>query len=188
MIRVWKFLLDQNFPGPVVEVAAVDRTITYEPLTRFDASLTKRQTPDWVIYLTAARSGRFDGMVTRDRSQLDQIEELVALADTGLSVVTWQKPVEDSIQEWGQLLAYMPLVTRRLGALEHEQGHFAGHAFFLPRPALGASNVFTIEDALGQEASRQGRAIQDLKAQARREMREELRRRHLSRLDDQLGE
>lgn len=108
-----KLLLDQNFPHPVFDVSAVDATVSVTPVRVFDASLTRRKTPDWLIYLRASQAG-FDAVVTRDRSQLDDPEELVTLVDTGLNVITWRHPVEDSIQEWGQLLAYMSLIRRRL--------------------------------------------------------------------------
>jgi hypothetical protein len=186
--RVWRFLLDQNFPSPVLDVHAVDRTVEYESLTKFDASLTKGETPDWVIHLSAAYSARFDGVVTRDKRQLDQAEELVALTDTRISVVTWQQPVEDPIQEWGQLLAYMPLVTRRMQRIEKASGgNKVAHVFFLPRPRLGADNVHAARHLLGQLAAEQKRSFQEVRDDARREMRAELLARGLKHLDGVLG-
>jgi hypothetical protein len=71
-------------------------------------------TPDWLIYLAAQHSGDFDGLVTRDLAQIVQAEELVAIARTTMSMVTWRKPIEDPVTEWGQLLAYMPKVRQRI--------------------------------------------------------------------------
>jgi hypothetical protein len=186
--RPWRFLLDQNFPSPVIDVHAVDKTVKYEALKTFDPALARRNTPDWVIYLRAADSGRFDGVVTRDKSQLDQPEELVALLDTGLTVVTWRHPVEDPIQEWGQLLAYMPLVTKHMEQLlKQSRGRRSAHAFFLPRPRLTKDNASAVRDLLGQVATAERRSFPEVRDRARREMRSELRDRKLDELGNLLG-
>lgn len=184
MGRVWRFLLDQNFPPPVLDVEAVDKRVEYEHLRTFDPSLTRGGTPDWLIYLRAAESARFDGVVTRDVSQLEQPEELAALVDTTLTVVTWRQPVEDPIQEWGQLLAYMPHIIRRMELVESKAiGGKRAHAFFLPRPQLGRDNVKPVHALMGERANREKRSLPDVRAAARAEMKLELRRRGLSRLE-----
>lgn len=167
-----KFLLDQNFPQPVADVSSVDATVEYVALRAFDAALTERGTPDWLIYLRAAESGEFDGIVTRDRSQLDDAEELVVLNDTDLSVVTWQPPVEDPIKEWDQLLASMPLIRRHL---EKERPVVV----FLPKPALRKDNVTKPHALLGRVASAEGRSLLEMRAEAREFIREELTSRGL---------
>lgn len=103
-----RFLLDENFP-PRLEVP--DHTVEYVDLAVFDPTLVNARVPDWMIYL-AAQAGGFDGVVSRDRAQLDQAAEHVALAHTNLSVVTWWKRIDDPIAQWGHLLAYMPRIVR----------------------------------------------------------------------------
>src|SRR5205823_12992063 len=99
-------------------------------------------------------------------------EELVALVDVGLSAVTWANPIEDPITEWGQLLAYMPLVLRRI-----EQS--GPNAFLLPKPTLGRRNVRKPRAILGELASLRARSYPELREQARGSMRRDLERRGL---------
>jgi hypothetical protein len=174
-----RFLLDQNFPRPVVEVDQLDATIEYVGLDKFDPSLTMRGTPDWLIYLRAVEDGTFDGVVTRDASQLENTEELVVLIDTELSVVTWKTAVEDPITEWGQLLAYMPLVVKRM---DLQSG-----IFYLPKPSLGRDNASNARAELGKLAASLKRSFPELRSEARRTIKSELTRRGLTRLMDQVS-
>lgn len=80
-----RFLLDQNFPPPPVVPSMADATVDYVPLIEFDPALAERQTPDWLIILTAANAGQFDGLVTRDAAQLDQAEEMLAVMRSALA-------------------------------------------------------------------------------------------------------
>src|SRR3954451_1216778 len=100
MTRPLRFLLDQQFPKPPFDVHALDRSVTYEHLFDHAPRYSKQSTPDWMLHLIAAKAG-FDGVVTLDRSQLDEEAELVALAIAGVSVVTWSKGDEDPIVLWG---------------------------------------------------------------------------------------
>ncbi len=169
-----RFLLDQNFPAPIVDVSQADRSVEYAALWNFDKSLTRRGTPDWVIYLRAREEG-FTGVVTRDASQLKDVEELVALDATQLAVVTWDRPIEDPITEWGQLLAYMPIVRRWIDR--------DGPAVFrLPKPRLDSRNVRRAHALLGEMAQRREVAFPELREQARRAMRTTLEQRSLQRL------
>jgi hypothetical protein len=169
-----RFLLDQNFPSPITDMSLIDAMVKYVPVEKFDASLTRKRTPDWVIYLRAAEDG-FAGVVTRDANQLEQAEEMVVLANSELSVVTWQRPVEDPLQEWGQLIAYMPLVVRRL------DGGNKG-IFLLPRPSLGKDNIRSPRDLLGEMASKQGRSYPEVRAEALTNITAQLHHRGLARL------
>jgi hypothetical protein len=154
----FRFLLDQNFPKPVFDVHSLDARVEYVHLHDFDARLAKDTTPDWMIYLIAAAAG-FTGVVTRDRSQLEQDEELVALTCTKLSVVTWRRSVEDAVTEWGQLLAYMPLVIRSIA----QKGP---RVFLLPEPRLDASSVERAEAVARKHASDQRTSYPELRARA----------------------
>ena len=110
-----------------------------------DPRLAKVTTPDWMIYLIAEQAS-FTGVVTRDKSQLDQDEELVVLSRQKLSVVTWRRAIEDSVTEWGQLLAYMPLVVRMVERL-------GPRVVLLPEPRLDSHNVQAAEPGARMRAA-----------------------------------
>jgi hypothetical protein len=108
-----RFLLDQGFPPPRFDIHALDRSVVYVHLSEYNRKYSQNSTPDWMLHLVAAEGG-FDGVVTLDRSQLDEEVELVALASSRVSVVTWDAGDEDPIVLWGQLLAYMPQVVKTM--------------------------------------------------------------------------
>jgi len=169
-------LLDQNFPQPVFDPAQLDATVTYRHLSDWEPHLARVQTPDWLVYLAAEHSNEFDGVVTRDHAQIAQEEELVAIARTKLSLITWRKPIEDAVTEWGQLLAYMPKVKGRIAA--------SGPAIFiLPVPLLTAQNVEQATRLTHQEAARQEKSYPELRAGAIHTMREELLHRGMGHLE-----
>jgi hypothetical protein len=64
----------------------------------------------------------------------------------GLSVITWRKQIADPVVLWGQLLAYLPQVAKRLSEIDRA-------VFILPEPSLVANNVRTPADHLGRLAS-----------------------------------
>jgi hypothetical protein len=109
-----RLLLDEGFPSPPgFRPEMVDATVEVVALREFDETLTGSGTPDWYLYLRAHEAG-FDALVTRDWHQSEQIEELWTLSRTDLSVVTWHRPIEDAVREWGQLLAYLPEIRRMI--------------------------------------------------------------------------
>lgn len=105
----FRILLDQGFPKPTrFVIAELDQSVVVAHLSDFAPELAERSTPDWFIYCAAAEGG-FDGLVVRDRSQLDQLAEMYVLSRLRtLSIVTWRKGIDDPVREWGQLLAYLP--------------------------------------------------------------------------------
>ena len=117
----------------------------YVHLHDLDPRLAKVTTPDWMIYLIPEQAS-FTGVVTRDKSQLDQDEELVVLSRQRLGVVTWRRAVEDSVTEWGQLLAYMPLVVRMVERL-------GPRVVLLPEPRLDSHNVQSAEPSARTRAA-----------------------------------
>jgi hypothetical protein len=175
-----KLLLDQNFPSPIVDLSSVDASVEVVSLDSFDRELTKPRTPDWLIYLRAAEGG-FDAVVTRDRSQLDEAEEMVSLVDSGMNVVTWRHAIEDPIQEWGQLLAYMPLVRNKL---EDE----TSTVLLLPKPSLSKDQVLKAHALAGEIAANRMVAFAELRTEARTNMKTDLTARGLSHLAAMLGD
>lgn len=162
-----RLLLDEGFPSPPgFRPESVDATVEVVALRQFDASLTGSQTPDWYLYLRAQEAG-FDALVTRDWHQSEQVEELWALCRTDLSVVTWKRPIEDPVREWGQLLAYLPEVRRMIT----ENGP---SIVFLPSPRLDRKNLGKTTDMMGRLATDLGISNQQVRDQARKVIEEEL--------------
>src|SRR5215211_6440336 len=121
-----RLLLNQGFPKPTgFAISELDRSVSVVHLSDFDPALAESRTPDWVLYCRAAEAG-FRGFVARDKSQLDQLAEMYVLSRLrSLTVVTWRKGIDDPVREWGQLLAYLPELRKRLA----EAG---GRAILLP--------------------------------------------------------
>lgn len=162
-----RLLLDEGFPSPPgFRPESVDATVEVVALREFDVSLTGSSTPDWYLYLRAHEAG-FDALVTRDWHQSEQIEELWALSRTAVSVVTWRRPIEDPIREWGQLLAYLPEVRRMITAN-------GPSIVFLPSPRLDGSSIGKATGLLGRLASDLGISTQQVRSQARQVIEEEL--------------
>lgn len=162
-----RLLLDQGFPKPSgFTMQSVDRTTEVIHLSDFDSSLSEQSTPDWALYCIAAEAG-FDALVTRDAAQLEQSTEMYALSRLGgFSVVTWRIPIEDPVREWGQLLAYLPALKRRICSTG-----WGGGAIRLPAPRLSAENEWRPRDQLGRRASDLGVSQSEVRSSARRDVR-----------------
>jgi len=155
-----RLLLDEGFPSPPgFDPSAVDATVEVVALRNFDRGLVGARTPDWYLYLRADEAG-FDALVTSDWHQSEQPEELWALTRTRLSIITWKRPVDDPIREWGQLLAYLPEIRRMI------EDH-GPSILFLPSPRLTKANLMKASEALGTIAGQLGLSNQELRYQAR---------------------
>ena len=162
----FRLLLDQGFPKPPgFTLSAVDTTVEAVHLYEFDAQLSSNSTPDWVLYCVAAEAG-FDALVARDRAQLDQLAEMYVLSRlAAFTVITWRKPIEDPLREWGQLIAYLPEVKKHLG-----QG--SPKAILLPAPTLTVQNLHDPVETIGIEARRRGVSNRQARQYAVAEMRD----------------
>ena len=99
-----RLLLDENFPNLPGFFHSLGSTMTeIVSLHDLDPSLTATGTPDWYLYLRASEE-EFDALVTRDKSQAEQPEEMWALSRTKISVVTWRKPIDDPVRLMGTAL------------------------------------------------------------------------------------
>ena len=155
-----RLLLDEGFPSPPgFRPEVLDASVEVVALRDFAPSLTNSATPDWYLYLRAHEAG-FDALVTRDWSQSRQIEELWTLTRTDLSIITWRRPVEDPIREWGQLIAYLTEVRRMID--EHGPS-----IVFLPTPRLDKSNLDKASESIGLLANELGMSNQQVRDQAR---------------------
>jgi hypothetical protein len=155
----YRVLLDQNFPKPPgFDIANIDNTVEVVHVFDFDPALAKALTPDWLIYLRAVEAG-FDALVTRDVSQLNLLEELWVLSRVNLTLITFRKAIEDPIVEWGQLLAFLPLVRKRpLGQ--------SSSVIHLPKPGLSEKNIARPRDLFGRMAGDTGTAVAELRRDA----------------------
>ncbi len=162
-----RLLLDRNFPQPPgFDLRTVDATVEAVHLYDHDPALTEAGTPDWLIYLRAAQDG-FDALVTRDWHQLDQPEELWVLSNLRITVISWRRPFNDPVAEWGHLLAYLPQLKRRI-----ERRH--PRVVLLPPPQLGKGNEINPREALNVYAAEQRRAVQQIRREAEELVREYL--------------
>ena len=157
-------LLDQGFPKvPTTMINALDHAVEVEHLVDFDPALSQQSTPDWYLYARAAEA-RFAAFVTRDLSQVSQQAEMLMLSRLPtLSVVTWRHGIEDPVREWGQLLAYLPLVRRACA----EKG---GRVIVLPRPALVSSNFIEPRAQLAELGRRTGASVAQIRRSASNEI------------------
>jgi hypothetical protein len=162
-----RLLLDQGFPNPPgFALRSVDVTVEVVHLWNFDRALSEDSTPDWVVYCVAAAAG-FDGLVTRDRAQLRQTVEMYVLSRLpAFTVITWKRAIEDPVREWGQLLAYLPEVKKRLSRSDRP------NVVLLPAPALTQDNIWRADDRLGIEARARGVANRQVRAEAEAEIRD----------------
>ena len=165
-----RWLLDNGFPKPVINnLAELDALTEYVHFADVFPAEARTSTPDWMVYLLAENAG-FTGVVTGDRSQLDDEDSMVVLSSIGLSVVTWRRGIDDSLALWGQLVAYMPQVRSILN-------RSGPGIVVLPAPVLSSRAL--------QKASGLGRARQrydqiswpERRSRSLTAVRQELRRR-----------
>lgn len=172
---ILRLLLDQNFPKPPgFELEDVDETVEVVHVHDHDPSLVVSGVPDWLIYLRAAEDG-FDSVVTRDWHQIDEPEALWVLGNLRLVVVSWKRPLNDPVTEWGHLLAYMPQIKVRV---ERHRPRI----ILLPRPQLGTDNEVNPREALGKYATDQRRAVAEVRREAEAGVLDHLQRINLDRL------
>lgn len=153
--RNLRLLLDQGFPNPPgFVVKTIDHTVDVLSLHTFDRTLAENSTPDWLLYCVAASAG-FDALVTRDRSQLDQLVEMYVLSRlSSFTIITWKKPIEDPVREWGQLLAYLPEVKKHL---QPRSGvSIRPEVILLPAPTITDQNLVRAADGVGTYARKHG--------------------------------
>lgn len=142
-----RFLLDQGFPKPTAFAeGALQGLVQFEHFDDVDPESAGVSTPDWMVQLIAEERG-FEGLVTRDPGQLDEPEAAIALLQTNLSVITWSKGIDDTITEWGLLVAFMPLVIKRI-----EQSGPA--IFILPKPHLDPKRSILQRQEKGHQVAR----------------------------------
>jgi hypothetical protein len=168
---VWRVLLDQGFPVPPgFEPTDLDRKVEYTSLFEYDRRLAKVSTPDWMVILAAAHGG-FNAFVANDRNLRSEVLNLVALACTELSLVTWAVGIEDQVTAWAQLVVYMPKIHQRV----IDEGP---RIFLLPNVRLTrGDHIQSAVDEAHRQARGAGRSYREVRTEALDEMRIELGRR-----------
>lgn len=143
-----RLLLDQGFPKPPgFALRAVDAMTEATHLSDFDRGLSLHSTPDWYLYCRAAESN-FNALVTRDLSQIRLAPEMFVLSRLErFAVICWHKPIEDPMVEWGQLIAYLPQIKKRL------QDNKKSMIILLPKPSLASSSMRDPGNILGEMSS-----------------------------------
>lgn len=160
-------MLDQGFPNPPgFALRTLDQTVDAVHLWDFNRALSENSTPDWAVYCHAARAG-FDALVSRDHAQVRQSVEMYVLSRLHFTVVTWKKAIEDPIREWGQLLAYLPEVKKRLVGIDRRP-----NVIFLPAPTLSQDNLWRARDRIGLEALQRGISNHQVRTEAVAEIRD----------------
>jgi hypothetical protein len=170
--RRLRLLLDQGFPKPPrFKLEDVDSNIEATHLYDFDRSLSENSTPDWYLYCRAAEAG-LDALVTRDFSQAGQELEMYVLTRLRRFVVlAWRKRMDDPVREWGQLLAYLPEIKKRLAQPRPPK------VVFLPDPSLTEKNFRDPVQTLGEAATDRGISVGQVRREARQEITDWLDRR-----------
>lgn len=162
-----RLLLDQGFPKPPgFEPSSVDRNLEWRHLYDWKRELSEQSTPDWVLYCEAAFGG-FNALVTRDFTQSEQAEEMVALSHLhDFHVIAWRQRMDDPISEWGQLLAYLPAIRRHLGEPDCR-------VIRLPVPTLASDrNVHRPREFIAHIAQTRGQSVRQIRRDAFDSMRD----------------
>lgn len=177
-----RLLLDQNFPNPPTGLSweTLDQSVRLHHFSHMFPEHAQRSTPDWMVYLLA-RAKNLDAVVTSDKSQLTQDEELIALDRTAMSLVTWKSGDEDPVVLYGQLLAFMPQIVR---ALHQRQRTVVS----LPNPRLRPSeHIETVRNIIGRRGALDRISYSERRSAALSLMHAELQRRGVSELAEHLG-
>lgn len=101
-----RFVLDHNFPQPVLGALRYIREAQLVPLGQVDARLTKDY-EDWQILLALRQLGGIDGFVTLDSAMARHPKELAILRQTRLTLVVLESAGHDPILATGLLLIHL---------------------------------------------------------------------------------
>ncbi len=155
----YRLLLDQGFPNPPgFDVEKVDAGVKATHLYAFDRDLSEQSTPDWYLYVVASLAG-FNAFVTRDISQVKQLEEMWVLSRVNLTVITFRQGINDPIAEWGQLLAYLPRIRKH-------DSNGKSQIIRLPKPTLGTDRFESPNQYLAEMSTSDGISRQELNRRA----------------------
>ncbi|MEQ1701236.1 MAG: hypothetical protein ABMA25_14070 [Ilumatobacteraceae bacterium] len=155
-----RLLLDQGFPKPPgFDPKSVYPSLDWVHLYDWRRDLSETSTPDWVLYCEAAADG-FTAIVTRDFTQAEQAEEMVALSHLrDFHVIAWRERMDDPIAEWGQLLAYLPKLSKYIAQQDSK-------VILLPVPTLSTKNIENPKTHIATIADGRGQSIRQVRHEA----------------------
>ena len=109
-----RFVLDQNFPAPILSAASLDRW-----LPEFEIASVRDHDPrlsrdfeDWQVILGCAQSGA-EGFISDDDGMLDNPRVIAVVEQTKTTLVVCAEINHDPIAATGRLLAHLPRVAKR---------------------------------------------------------------------------
>jgi len=111
------FALDQNFPEPIVVAlrTSLDPVANLMPVHNMNPAYAELE--DWQLLLQLDRQhGDIVGLITTDANMLSQSREMLALAQTQLTLVVTQAAGHDPILATGLLFVYLDRICHQRAA------------------------------------------------------------------------
>jgi hypothetical protein len=109
-----RFVLDQNFPAPILSAASLDRWLPeFEivSIREYDARLS-RDYEDWQVILGCSQGG-VEGYISDDDGMLDNPRVIAVVEQLRMTLVVCVEINHDPIAATGLLLAHLPRVAKR---------------------------------------------------------------------------
>jgi hypothetical protein len=109
-----RFVLDQNFPAPILSAANLDTWLPeFEIVSvrEHDPRLS-RDFEDWQVILGCSQTGA-EGFISDDAAMLDNPRVIAVVEQTKMTLVICAEIGHDPIAATGLLLAHLPRVAKR---------------------------------------------------------------------------
>lgn len=109
-----RFVLDQNFPAPILSAASLDRWLPEFEIVSIrdhDRRLS-RDFEDWEVILGCSQSGA-EGFISDDGGMLDNPRVIAVVEQTRMTLVVCAEINHDPIAATGLLLGHLPRVAKR---------------------------------------------------------------------------
>lgn len=109
-----RFVLDQNFPAPILSAASLDKWLPeFEIISVRDyESRLSRDYEDWQVILGCAQGGA-EGYISDDDAMLDNPRVIAVVEQLKMTLVVCAEINHDPIAATGLLLAHLPRVAKR---------------------------------------------------------------------------
>lgn len=146
----YRFVLDQNFPTPLMKAArpalgGLDLRHTFE----IDPRLSELD--DWELILAVHHHREeFVGIVTADRRMLGQARELAVLQQTGISLVVAEGSGHDPVKAAGLVLTHIGQISSQLTPGKSQIWSLASQG---PRPQRPVDYVGKLAAKLGRSTA-----------------------------------
>ena len=109
-----RFVLDQNFPAPILSAASLDRWLPeFEIVSiRDHDSRLSRDYEDWQVILGCSQGG-CEGYISDDDGMLENPRVIAVVEQLRMTLVICAEINHDPIAATGLLLAHLPRVAKR---------------------------------------------------------------------------